>query len=432
MTTRYGLRNRGQTDSSTSLNMAGDENDNHASKDANMDQGASKEMDIRDLIMQFRKETNMNFENLNAKNDSLSLQLNETSIKTDQIIQENAKLKDEVTLLKNKIANANRNVQAQNDKIVQLETYMKRQNLIFDGIQQDDNEICERKLKKVLVEKMEIPQEKVDEMKFDKCYRLKGRKPQPLIVRFNWFKDRMMIFKNKAKLAGKNITLREDFPNEIINDRQILYPIMVNARKLGHFAELRDNKLLIDRNMYSVDTLDKLPPELDPAMSATKQYDDVTAFYGRASPLSNFFQCDFKIGNDLFTSLEQYFQYEKCRFAEEIELAKKVKSTNSPSTCKSIGKEVKVELKEWIARGTDIMLTGARAKFHQNKRARDFLLKTGETTLAEATLDKTWGTGLKLDDEKNGTVNEWSGNNHTGKVLMKIREELKLNEIMKN
>ena len=76
--------------------------------------------------------------------------------------------------------------------------------------------------------------------------------------------------------------------------------------------------------------------------------------------------------------------------------------------------------------------TGARVKFHHNKRARDFLLKTGETTLAEATLDKTWGTGLKLDDEKNGTVNEWSGNNHTGKVLMKIREELKLKEIMKN
>jgi len=61
-----------------------------------------------------------------------------------------------------------------------------------------------------------------------------------------------------------------------------------------------------------------------------------------------------------------------------------------------------------------------RAKFTQNECLREMLLATGDAVLEEGNTwnDTFWGVHLK-----NG-----QGQNHLGRILMKVREELRAGE----
>ena len=291
---------------------------------------------------------------------------------------------------------------------------MRRENLVFHGIIQHAQEDCVQKIKGVL-SKMGLTE--VDDIKFDRCHRLAGAKPQAIIVRFNYFQDRVRVWDARKNLKGSNISLSEDFPGVTSQKRRSLFPIMMKARKMDKFAYLKDDKLIIDRKTYSVETLHTLPPELDPVKSATAVYGDVTAFYGGYSPLSNFHECDIHLDGNKYFSVEQYFQLQKCIFADDTEAASKVKKANSSLACKKIGDAVNVNMDEWLPVALQAMEKAMLAKFSQNERAKAYLRSTGNNILAEATLSKIWGTGLKLNDEANGAKN-WQGKNETGLVLM--------------
>ena len=45
-------------------------------------------------------------------------------------------------------------------------------------------------------------------------------------------------------------------------------------------------------------------------------------------------------------------------------------------------------------------------------------------TLAEATFNKFWGTGLPIHDVNSGNREKWHGTGILGKILMEIRDEL--------
>ena len=70
---------------------------------------------------------------------------------------------------------------------------------------------------------------------------------------------------------------------------------------------------------------------------------------------------------------------------------------------------------EWDSVKTNWMYEICKAKFSQNEELKSKLLSTGTEYLEEG---NTWG------DEVWGTVNG-VGENRLGKILMKIREELK-------
>lgn len=71
----------------------------------------------------------------------------------------------------------------------------------------------------------------------------------------------------------------------------------------------------------------------------------------------------------------------------------------------------------------DVIYNGNLHKFGQNKRLKEFLMFTGESTLVEASpYDKICGIG-KSEDEKNvKTTHFWKGENRLGFILMEVRE----------
>lgn len=131
--------------------------------------------------------------------------------------------------------------------------------------------------------------------------------------------------------------------------------------------------------------------------------------------LSNFYEVPVEYGGIRYGSNEAAFQAQKCLTEEE----KKVFGSLRPSDAKKKGRRVQLR-PDWEQVKVGIMEEVVRAKFTQNEDLRTLLLDTGDDVLEEGNTwnDTFWGVHLK-----NG-----QGQNHLGRILMKIRTELRTAE----
>lgn len=116
-------------------------------------------------------------------------------------------------------------------------------------------------------------------------------------------------------------------------------------------------------------------------------------------------------------STEHYFQAMKFlnpKLQDEIRFLLK------PMAAAKAGRDrFKPLRKDWEEVKDDIMMKALRAKFTQHPDARSQLLDTEDAILVEHTVnDSYWGDG-----------GDGSGKNMLGKLLMKLRQEIRYNEI---
>ena len=91
-------------------------------------------------------------------------------------------------------------------------------------------------------------------------------------------------------------------------------PVFRHARTIESFkgnVSLKADKLVIDGRTYTVDTLNKLPPSLNPFTYSARQNETVLVFHGTSSPLANSYPCAFKENGITFNNVEQYMYYHK-------------------------------------------------------------------------------------------------------------------------
>jgi len=136
----------------------------------------------------------------------------------------------------------------------------------------------------------------------------------------------------------------------------------------------------------------------------------INEFKGKYYFLSNFYEAPVTYNGLVFKNNEAAFQAQKTSdYLEQIMF-----ESMDPSTAKFMGRRIKLRA-NWEEVKTDIMYEICLAKFTQNKDLKEKLLATGDKHLEEG---NTWG------DRIWGTVNG-VGENRLGKILMRIREELK-------
>ena len=142
---------------------------------------------------------------------------------------------------------------------------------------------------------------------------------------------------------------------------------------------------------------------------------------------SNWYHCQFQTVNGRFLSTEQYFMYYKAVVFKNYELAAKIMTMSNQKDIKDAGREVTpFDADLWFDISRGIMMQGLRAKFHQNRDLYELLIGTGDKIMAESSpYDKIWGIGLAADDSHVEDVNHWNGYNFMGKLLMKLRTELR-------
>ncbi len=208
---------------------------------------------------------------------------------------------------------------------------------------------------------------------------------------------------------------------------------MAKARQDKQDAFIIVDRLILDGKTYTVDNIHTVPAALNPNSIATPQIgDNIKAFFGGQSPLSNFHPGKFKVGMEWYDNSEQFYQKKKSDFVEDDEAGIRIMHASTPLECYRIGKELnaKLDIQLWNSGpALRIMEEGLKAKFEQNMHLKKFLMDTGKMTLVEASpRDCFWGVGIRLRDHtKLLDIPNWPGKNKLGKMLERIRDAFAAN-----
>jgi hypothetical protein len=337
---------------------------------------------------------------------------------------------EETIKLKGKILSLESELEREKNKRVRLETELRSKNLIMMGVKEypigKNEEDIQATTKQTIFDIFgEI------DIAIDVCYRLgkassknTDHHPRPIMVKFQNQMSRDLIWRNKHKLKGTQIHIKEDIPEEIERNVRKLVPILKAARKMDLKSNLTRDTLTIAGEKYHVNNLDRLPKQLQPSELATKESESHIFFWGQDSKLSNFnTDFPFNIGSTKFTSIEQYYTCRKADHFNDNMAKQKILNTENPAECKKI-RIAGFNETQWQRVAPAIMKEGLYAKFMQNESLKLYLLKTKEKTLCEASpRDKYWGIGMGLHDKDLLDKRKW-GKNVLGKILMELREEL--------
>lgn len=163
--------------------------------------------------------------------------------------------------------------------------------------------------------------------------------------------------------------------------------------------------------------------------------DNYVFFWRSASPFSNWYHSPFVAtiyrpnGYESFTfdNTEQWMMYQKAKLFNDDVIAEKILSEPDPRKIKALGKEVMgFDSNVWDENKERLVYDGLKLKFEQNKSCMDALMSTGDKKLVEASpYDQIWGIGLDEFDTRAHHENTWRGQNLLGKLLTKLRDEIK-------
>lgn len=137
----------------------------------------------------------------------------------------------------------------------------------------------------------------------------------------------------------------------------------------------------------------------------------ITHFDGNYAFLSNFFPAEVELDGKIYPSVEHAYQAAK---TFDPEIREKVRTLNTPNKAKQAGKSMKLR-PDWENVKLGIMENLVRQKFTKHITMKANLLATGDDELVEGNWwgDRFWG------------VCKGSGLNHLGRILMRVREELR-------
>ena len=115
--------------------------------------------------------------------------------------------------------------------------------------------------------------------------------------------------------------------------------------------------------------------------------------------LSQWYECKFTVDGVEYHTAEQYMMAQKAVLFKDDELLQEIMSADNPAVYKKLGRQVRnFDSDVWNEHKFQIVVNGNMAKFSQNPELLDFLLKTGDRVLVEASpYDRIWGIGLAKD-----------------------------------
>ena len=147
----------------------------------------------------------------------------------------------------------------------------------------------------------------------------------------------------------------------------------------------------------------------------------IDKFDGRYNFLSNFYSVKIEHQGIKYPTLEHYYVSMKVKNDQQIDgkyitmidCRELIAKMPDPGKVKQFGKIIKVR-RDWNDVKLDVMLWGVREKFKQED-LKQMLLDTGEQELVEGNTwnDTYWG------------ICRGEGQNNLGKILMKVRMELR-------
>lgn len=141
--------------------------------------------------------------------------------------------------------------------------------------------------------------------------------------------------------------------------------------------------------------------------------------FGELGYLATYSNHGFYKDDIFYRTSEHYYQSKK--FDDPI-VVQKIIDAETPKEASNIGRDRNNKLREnWCLIKNEIMYEAVLYKFMEHADLREKLLATGnEEIIEETTKENYWGCGPNYD-----------GTNHYGKILCKVRERLRSENIEK-
>ena len=202
-------------------------------------------------------------EELKSKVDGFDKELKKLWVFVDE---KSKKTDEQVTRVEEKVERCDFSLALANDKVLSLEkekatlkeniVYLQsqsmRNNLTFSNIpepQTESNEEVEERLRLFMVEKMNLAQDLVDGMVFERVHRMGQKKVgtiRSIVAKFNRFKDKELVRKQWKSLEETPYYVSEQFPKEVVEKRKKLKPKLRDAKSEGKRAWIAYDTLYID------------------------------------------------------------------------------------------------------------------------------------------------------------------------------------------
>lgn len=189
------------------------------------------------------------------------------------------------------------------------------------------------------------------------------------------------------------------------------------ARAENLEVEVTGNNINIEGVNYGINDVDTLPHDVIQKSREERMVNGGLAYRGRDSIYSSFYTAEFELDGIHFNCAKQYYQYSKAITCNKLDRAIKISRCTDPLRIKDLGDKIKAT-DRLTSNRVSTLYAGTLAKFQQNPPLAIALISSGEINLYEATTDQF--LGLHSHKWKN---KEWSGENVSGRVLIKVRNE---------
>jgi ribA/ribD-fused uncharacterized protein len=144
------------------------------------------------------------------------------------------------------------------------------------------------------------------------------------------------------------------------------------------------------------------------------------------SCLSQWYEAPFEADGVRYRTAEHFMMAAKACLFHDSGRLDKILNAGNPGAAKAFGREVAgFDNKTWTRHRFDAVCQANLLKFSQHPALGEFLLRTGEQVLVEASpKDRIWGIGLSASDPQADNPNCWRGSNLLGFALMSVRHRL--------
>ena len=161
--------------------------------------------------------------------------------------------------------------------------------------------------------------------------------------------------------------------------------------------------------------------------------DNCVTFFGQLNPFSNFHPAPFTLNGKNYPTIEHFIQEACAIHFNDKTSARRILSAKTLLEAKRIGNEIMgYKAEKWMSVAKELVKPGITAKFMSHPVLTNVLTATRGMTLAEATFDKFWGTGIPIHDVNSANHDKWHGIGILGEILMEIREEFDTISVMRN
>ena len=205
------------------------------------------------------------------------------------------------------------------------------------------------------------------------------------------------------------VTMNNDLDNDSMLVRKEVQTIYNMAKKIdGIQLRMKGETIEIDGRNYTRDQFQNLPHGLSLEKASMVVTPDGVAFQGHGAPASSLYPCEIDDGDRTYTCTEQQFVYYKALECKDYVAAADVLCEGNPYTILEIGKAIK-KTKEWEDCEVNVLKECHREKLNQNPTIKRKLQAHGKTKYYEATYNRVYGAGFKLEDVADGMANPRRG-----------------------